>query len=269
MGMKYYHKQENRLVYVDEAATPEYWDKLWENHNRVNLHKVRYSKWNFVIRKSRQYLAHGAKIIEGGSGTGIQVFKLHKAGFHVTGVDFSPRTITHLNKEYPEMKFTLGDVRDLPLESDSFDAYWSFGVIEHFYHGYDEILSEMERVIKPGGYLFLAFPHMSRSRTKKAKRGVYPIWQPGEQGDNGFFQFALDENKVARQVKERGFEFLEQKRLSGQSGILDEGGFWVPLVHFLYYKLPGFLKPLRTIVNLVLTPYYSNSILLVFQKKQK
>ena len=44
------------------------------------------------------------------------------------------------------------DLDDLPVEDESVDGYWSLGVIEHFYDGYGEILSEMHRVIKRDGF---------------------------------------------------------------------------------------------------------------------
>ena len=44
--------------------------------------------------------------------------------------------------------------------------------IEHFIDGYDAILSEMYRVIKEGGYLFLTVPSMSIIRKVKAALGM-------------------------------------------------------------------------------------------------
>ena len=67
-----------------------------------------------------------------------------------------------MKRHRPELHPVLGDVRNLPLEDDSVDGYWSLGVIEHLYDGYGDIFREMYRVIRRDGYLFLTFSHMER-----------------------------------------------------------------------------------------------------------
>ena len=48
---------------------------------------------------------------------------------------------------WPQLDVSYGDVRALEFEDDSFDGYWSLGVIEHFPDGYEDIGQEMTRVI--------------------------------------------------------------------------------------------------------------------------
>jgi hypothetical protein len=42
------------------------------------------------------------------------------------------KTINILNKEFPDVPFHQGDIRNLPYENNIFDGYISLGVIEHF-----------------------------------------------------------------------------------------------------------------------------------------
>ena len=94
-------------------------------------------------------------MLQGGCGLGDKVHSLDKVGFEAYGIDFAPNVVSMINENWPHLDVRQGDVRKLPFEDDFFDGYWSFGVIEHFFIGFDEILEEMARVIKPGGYLFL------------------------------------------------------------------------------------------------------------------
>jgi len=57
--------------------------------------------------------------------------------------------------------YFFSDVRKLNFPDHYFDGYWSLGVIEHFYKGYDEIIHKIYRVLHPGGFLFLTVPEMS------------------------------------------------------------------------------------------------------------
>jgi len=63
-------------------------------------------------------------------------------------------------------------------------------VIEHFWEGYNEILKEAKRVLKPKGYLFLTFPYMSPLRKFRANLGLYRILDFNNKSKNDdFYQF--------------------------------------------------------------------------------
>ncbi len=67
-----------------------------------------------------------------------------------TGVDLSINAGRRVSKP-----FSQASAAALPFQSSSFDALWSSAVLEHVEH--PEIsLSEMRRVLKPGGLLLLA-----------------------------------------------------------------------------------------------------------------
>ena len=122
---------------------------------------------------------------------------------------------------YPTLDIRVDDVRKTKFESASFDAYWSLGVIEHFFEGYLPIANEMARLVRPGGYLFLTFPHMSKLRKWKAKRGYFPLLE-NFSAPKGFYQFALNPSDVIGVFEERGFHLIGQRRIEGFKGIKDE-----------------------------------------------
>ena len=159
----FYDKLNNRLIYLRSTATEEFWDQHWQNQKidppdlppYLQALRGHFFGRDFVLRTTKQYLALGQSVVDGGCGLGQYVKRLSQAGYEAYGVDFAPHTIAQVTQHYPELDVRVGDVRALPFSDCFFDGYWSLGVIEHFWNGYSEIASEIHRVLKPGGYLFV------------------------------------------------------------------------------------------------------------------
>lgn len=210
-------------MYIGEEASPELWDGLWDPDDasiKYALGPTYGVKW--LTRLTRQYLEpKDGTVLEGGCGTGQYVAALHRAGYRVTGIDSAPRTVAVLRRVAPELDIRLGDVTRLPFGAGEIAGYWSLGLIEHYYSGYQPLALEMARVIRPGGYLFLSFPYMSTVRRFKAKLGLYPPFTVDGQ-PAGFYQFALDPTIVGQEFVKYGFRLRSQKSLSGLKGCKDE-----------------------------------------------
>ncbi len=128
----------------------------------------------------------------------------------------------------------MGDVRNLPMKDESLDGYWSLGVIKHFYDGYDAILREIHRTIRKDGYLFLTFPHMSKLRQIKARKGLYEIWQGNGDLVADFYQFALNEHQVIEEFEGYGFKLIRKQDFDGVKGFKDEiriGKSWMQAIY--------------------------------------
>jgi SAM-dependent methyltransferase len=88
----------------------------------------------------------------------------------VTYVDIRPFAIS-----FPNFRFMHGDLMNLPIESSSIESLSSLSVIEHVGlsrygdeldpHGTDKACSELARILKPGGRLYLAVPTQAKSET--------------------------------------------------------------------------------------------------------
>jgi ubiquinone/menaquinone biosynthesis C-methylase UbiE len=217
---KLYDKNKNRLVYINKSATSDFWDKHWANGD---FSKVIYSTPNsWIVKVTKKYLPVNSKILEGGCGPANHVHALNKHNYNVIGLDYAKNTVKNIKKEAPELDIVLGDVFNLPFKDNSFDGYWSLGVIEHFWDGYDIILDEMRRIIKSNGYLFLTFPQMSSLRKMKAKNNKYNILSIDKTEPSGFYQFALDPVNVINDVQKRGFNLVSKTSRDGFKGIKDE-----------------------------------------------
>jgi SAM-dependent methyltransferase len=167
----------------------------------------------------------------------------------------------------PEVQPTLGDVRNLPFKDERFDGYWSLGVIEHFYDGYDEILREMHRVIRKDGYLFLTFPHMNRLRKIKAGKGLYAIWSGDVHLVADFYQFVLDECRVIGNFERNGFKLVYKRCMGGVKGCKDEIRSGRGLMQAIYDGRSLKIRLVRNLLDIFLRPWTSHMGLMVFKKE--
>lgn len=265
---KYYDKNHNRLVYCEQRATPKFWDQHWDVENFQS--KVKNSRNNpFILNNTKIFLKHG-KLLEGGCGMGGNVYCLHHNGYDAFGVDFAKGTVEKINRFFPELKITEGDVRSLPFEDDFFDGYWSLGVIEHFYVGYEDILKEMKRVVKKGGYVFLTFPYMSPLRKFKAKLDLYDKKYENDNRDTkNFYQFALDATAVRDDFEKHGFILKYAKAFDGLKGFKDEVLIFKPILQKLYdYNGRSFLvHRSRFLLTNLLANFSAHMILIIFQRR--
>ena len=222
---KYYDRENRRLVFENQSrgkADEKFWDSHWSHYSDEDFTKDVKIIDRFVLYYTSKYLPKGLKVLEGGCGKGGKVYSLHNNGYDAYGVDYATNTVSKVNQAIPELKITTGDVRKLDFDDHFFDGYWSLGVIEHFVDGYDAILSEMNRVIKEGGYLFLTVPSMSIIRKLKAALGMYTHLENIELIRDGFYQFAFSDGNIINDFTENGFDLIAHKPTSGLKGLKDE-----------------------------------------------
>lgn len=112
------------------------------------------------------YLEKNSLILDFGCGVGQNSYILEQLGFQVMGIELSPQTDWQ-NLEQP---FLVYDGQTLPFDDNSFSAVVLYGVLEHVGSGVKdsgkeafwrtqkqraEVLREIYRVLKPGGYVFI------------------------------------------------------------------------------------------------------------------
>lgn len=243
---KHYDKINNRLVFTKQSATPGYWDKLWLEGN-FKKRFLEISQIKYYADITRQFLPANSsiRILEGGCGIGAIAHSLAQAGYNTYGVDYATNTINKTKELFPGLKLSVGDVANLNFPTNYFNGYWSLGVIEHNYTGYQPIIAEMQRVIKPGGILFITFPQMSVIRQLKAKLNKYPTWQENKENINQFYQFALDYKKVTKDLSKLGFQQLKQNSVDASKGIKEE---ILPLKPFIK-KISSSHNPGLSLIN--------------------
>ena len=109
-------------------------------------------------------------ILDLGSGTGRHVVCLARSGFSAFGLDNSPEGINvtrqWLAEEGLEADLQLQSMTEkLPYEDGFFDAVISVQVIHHAdIATIREIIQEITRVLKRGGFLFVTVPRLKNDR---------------------------------------------------------------------------------------------------------
>lgn len=265
MRTKLYDPENNRLLYLDREANEQFWDDKWEASAKATFASP--PRHRRTLRITRRYLPPGSRVLEGGCGLGDVVNALHEAGYAVAGVDYAPKVVQAINAHWPHLNVTVGDVRHLASEHDFYDGYWSIGVIEHFPDGYDAIAGEMQRVLRPGGYLFLSFPCFNPFRQWRAAAGKYPRLSASPGAMSDFYQFALDPSDVRTKFERFGFELVEHRGTSSLMGLAED---WRPaaVVERFLDRFPsraGTAVGMAT--DLLIGRYAGHSCLLILRKK--
>jgi len=230
---RFFDRQRNRLAFFRKKADRDFWDAHWK---KVDIEKSLENIGPFspIVFVTRRYLNPSDGIIlEGGCGIGRNVAALSQAGYECLGVDFAGSVIEKVQAIRPDLDVRFGNVEDLGCNEGRFAGYWSLGVIEHFVEGYDRVLREAKRVLRPGGILFLSFPHMSPLRRMKARMNQYPLLEEKKDGWTDFYQFALNHREVVEHAQGLGFCVLRRMPLSGIKGTKDE----IPLLRGLLQNL--------------------------------
>jgi SAM-dependent methyltransferase len=249
----------NRLIYLDEKATPEFWDRRWQAEGEPGLANFR----DEVVTVTDKYLPRGARILEGGCGRANKVKALASAGYSAIGVDFAEDSVKRARLTYPDLDIRQGDVRSLDFPDDHFDGYWSIGVIEHFWEGYGSILAEAARILRPNGFLFLTAPWLSPYRVRRASESLYPVVDYQTEPEE-FYQFALGRAEVAGQITQHGFELVRWQGVASEISMMEDMIEFKGPIHWLFRSRGSILKRvLRKVVSNALNPYCGHSFLAV------
>lgn len=105
-----------------------------------------------------ELLPKQGRILEAGCGLGRWVFYLTARGYDVTGIDLAREAIDEAKSFDPSAPVLYDDITRIGSPDETFEAAISLGVVEHFEEGPETALSELRRVLKPRGLLFVSVP---------------------------------------------------------------------------------------------------------------
>lgn len=202
--------------------TPEFWEENWANSQFEQA--VKFCSVDPLRPLFEKYLKPGAVMLEGGCGMGQYVAYYAAKGFRVIGLDFAERALANLSARQPALELKKGDVSDLPFPDETFDLYFSNGVVEHFEGGAEKSLLEARRVIKPEGTLMLSVPYQSPLRhfLQPLKKNWKKIKGPAQEAsEKSFFQYAYTRTEFTRMLDDAGLKVVETKGYSILWGIYD------------------------------------------------
>ena len=159
---------------------------------------------------ARQF-CRGKDVVDVAAGEGYGSALLAQVARRVIGVEMATDAVEHAITAYgrPGLHFVRGDVRHLPLQSNSADVVVSFETIEHLYE-HELFLSEIRRVLRRDGVLIISSPDSE----------VYS--HPGSDV-NPFHvrELTADEFKAALRTVFPHTQFFAQRALIGSAMTID------------------------------------------------
>lgn len=180
-----------------------------------------------------EYLTKSDIILDLGSGNGQNAIKAAKIVKKVVGLEFDQRLIniakkTVKTKKVKNIEFRKANLENkLHLPTNYFHKVIFLDVLEHL-HQRDQILSEVKRVLKPNGLLFVGVPN-NGSSWKKLQRSV------------GVCSFADPDHKI--EFAEKSIKLLLNKHK-------------FKVTKFMYGKFDTPLRGLFDIIGAISLPFY-------------
>jgi 2-polyprenyl-3-methyl-5-hydroxy-6-metoxy-1,4-benzoquinol methylase len=136
----------------------DYYESLWQSVPAGLAPSDLQVRLEFLLARVQA----GESVLDVGCGEGTFTAELTAAGVHGVGIDVAEEPLRRARAAYRGVDVRLVDARGLwPFVDASFDAVWAGEVIEHVADtaGW---LSEVRRVLRPGGRLLVSTPNHSR-----------------------------------------------------------------------------------------------------------
>jgi len=151
----------------------------------------------------------GKNVVEVGSGRGggASYIARYLKPSSMRGIDLSDKAVDFCNTHYHTegLSFTQGDAENLPLEDATVDAVVNLES-SHCYGSMERFLSEVHRVLRPGGY-FLFSDHRDRDRVetlrKQLKEAGLKVVKETDITANVVRALDLDNDRKAKLIEER------------------------------------------------------------------
>jgi ubiquinone/menaquinone biosynthesis C-methylase UbiE len=158
-------------------------------------HADRYDRWaNRLLRRLYERVAadvaaaglpQGARVLDVGTGPGRIPLAIARAlpALRVEGLDQSPEMIAQARRNATDagldgaLRFTVGDVADLPYPDASFDLIVST-LSQHHWADAAAGLRELRRVLRPGGQVWIYDLRFAFRRAEAAARAAFPGLEP-------------------------------------------------------------------------------------------
>lgn len=114
----------------------------------------------------------GMEVLEAMCGSGQTTQYLLSAGASVTALDISQNLMDSFALRFPTCRALCASILDSQLKSESFDCIAVVGGLHHMHPHVHDTLTEIHRLLRPGGYFCFAEPHRG-SLPDRARRWWY------------------------------------------------------------------------------------------------
>ena len=210
------------------GGSAAYWESNWQDVDFDQA--LRFCEVDPLRPLFERCALAGARMLEGGCGPGYYVTHYGARGVTSVGLDFAVSPLVRLRRRDPAAALCAGDVKALPFRNESFDVYYSGGVVEHFENGCEQALHECRRVLRRNGVLLISVPYFSPLR--RALCWIRPRWRPvaaaateAAPADNlKFFQYAYRRVEFERLLHDAGLRVRSVMPYSVMWGLFEVPG---------------------------------------------
>jgi len=204
-------------------AEKSFYKRYWKDqHIKVNPFDCHPEKWteeNFKFHLDFFKPFVNGIILDFGCGQGDFANMISKNCDSVYGIDCSDIAISKARIDYPGINFQLLLESDkLPYDDVFFDSVCTIDVLEHILDT-ETLLEELNRVLKPGGYLLISTSQLTRLKLLAiALISFNKYFYPTSPHIRYFTR-----NSLADLLNKKGFEVIGYKKNRTYFGFIPQG----------------------------------------------
>jgi ubiquinone/menaquinone biosynthesis C-methylase UbiE len=128
--------------------------QVYDQRSEVGASLVNYGEGH-LYRAVAEKVGKG-RVLDVGCGRATLLFRLSSQGRELHGIDIARQALKRIKTLHEGINFYLGDVRNLPFKTDTFDYLVCIETLEHI--AGDELVRDCFRVLKPGGSALFTIP---------------------------------------------------------------------------------------------------------------
>lgn len=155
-------QKEKRFDKYETRGNQNWREMMTRDPRRFNAYQQ--GRYDWILKMLGD--VRGKRVLDAGCGGGSLSFLLARGGADVEGIEFDERGVAfargNLTSADPHGRlichFQKASVYEVPFPDNAFDAVASCEVIEHLAEP-ERMLSEVKRVLKPGGIFVLTTPY--------------------------------------------------------------------------------------------------------------
>ena len=169
-------------------------------------------RWQRRVRMLTNHLIPGMKVLELGCGTGYFTREIIRKHVDLTAIDISPDLLQEAKKNINSNKvvFALENAYSMSYSNNTFDSVVGSSVLHHL--DIRRALSEIYRVLKPGGTLYFTEPNMLNPQIAIQKNIPWVKKKSGDSPDETAFILWQLNKKMEKtgliNIKSDPFDFL-------------------------------------------------------------
>ena len=183
---------------------------IWHADKKSNFYYKEYIRYDAILKKIPETTQ---KVLDLGCGDGFLSCRIAEKGYQVTSFDLSLNRLKRFKEQAERLNIQQieGDIANVDLPTESFDLIVCSEVIEHL-PNYKEVLSEVWRLLKKGGYFIISVPNNQRLKIISCPHCLKKFYE--DDHVNSFTKETLSKDLISAGFKVEYVQVLYSKILN-------------------------------------------------------